>query len=202
MTRSHPIRSVATPLLCALLIGLAGASPALAQTGTVDPNVTAPTGTDGNAAVNKLHRTDERFLKDTFEGGLTEIEAGKLALTKATHPEVKSFAQMLIDEHTQANADITALAARKNVKLPDGPSMVDQAMLKALSIREEGFDKHFIKSMGVNAHEKTIKRFEKFVMDGKDAELKAFANKTLPTLQKHLQMARDLHAKLSAKDKN
>jgi putative membrane protein len=200
MKHAHSLGSVATPLLSAMLIGLAGASPAWAQVGTIDPNVTAPSPHDTNAAANKLHRTDAGFLKDTFEGGLAEIEAGKMALTRASHPDVKAFAQMLIDEHTKANADITALAAIKHVKLPDAPAMVDQAMLKALSLRKEGFDAHFVKSMGVNAHEKTIKRVEKFLMEAKDADVKALATKMLPGLQKHLQMARDLHARLSAKN--
>jgi putative membrane protein len=204
MNCSMKTRSAMTPLkstvLASAMLLCAAIVPSVhAQTAT-DPNTSVTTTTTTTTKAAKLDRTDAHFLKEAAEGGLTEVDAGKAALGKATHPDVKAFAQMLIDDHTKANAELAGLAAGKNVKLPTEPSMVDKAKLKVLGMREAAnFDKHFIKTLGVDAHEDTIKRFEKEIKDGKDADIKAYATKTLPTLQHHLQMAKDLHAKLDPK---
>lgn len=206
MNRSKKTRqlvTVATPLLSALLASMVGVSSVWAQT-TTDHNTvstTTTTTTTTDAHTRKLDRTDAGFLKDAAEAGLAEVEAGKTAAGKATNPDVKAFAQKLVDDHTKAHAELATLAASKNVKLPTDPSMVDKAKLKVLAMREAAsFDKHFIKTMGVEAHEDAIKRFEKEIRDGKDADVKAFASKILPALQEHLQMAKDLHARLDPKD--
>ncbi|MFT3859035.1 MAG: DUF4142 domain-containing protein [Aquabacterium sp.] len=198
--KTHRLATVATPVLTALLASVVGVSSAWAQT-TTDHSTTTTTTTTTEAKAHKLDRTDAGFLKDAAEAGLAEVEAGKTAAGKATNPDVKAFAQKLVDDHTKAHAELATLAANKNVKLPTDPSMVDKAKLKVLAMREAAsFDKHFIKTMGVEAHEDAIKRFEKEIRDGKDADVKAFASKILPALQEHLQMAKDLHARLDPKD--
>lgn len=188
-------RHAVAPLLSALLMGIAVATPATAQTTTA-----TTTTTTTSAKAQKLDHQDENFLKEAAESGLTEIEGGKTGTGKATHADVKAFAQMLVDDHTKANIELASLAASKGVKLPTDPSLVDKAKLKVLGMREAAsFDSHFVKTLGVDAHEKTIKLFEKQVKEGKDPDIKAFAAKTLPTLQQHLQHAKDLHGKVDTK---
>ena len=95
----------------------------------------------------------------------------------------------------RSNQALQALAASKGMKLPDAPSIAQRAKIKLLSARDgAGFDRQYASSMGVSAHEDTVKLFQKAARDAKDADVKAFAAKTLPTLEHHLQMARDLKA--------
>lgn len=198
MNRSMKTRSAnrhLTPLMSALLIGAAAIAPVASSWAQA-----TTTTTTTQVTTQKLDHADEKFLKEATEAGLTEIEAGKTGAGKATNAEVKSFAQMLVDDHAKANSELASLAAAKGVKLPTDPSMVDKAKLKVLNLREAGsYDSHFVKAVGIDAHEKAIKLFEKVIKEGKDPEVKAFATKTLPTLQQHLQHAKDLHAKVDTK---
>jgi putative membrane protein len=142
---------------------------------------------------DSLSHSDASFLKNAAEGGLYEIQAGKIALDKATDPQVKAFAQKLIDDHTKANDELSQLATSKGLKLPTSPSLTEQAKLKTLEHwSQSGFDEHFAKGVGVSEHEDDVKTFQKESTEAKDADVKAFAAKTLPTLQEHLATARQL----------
>lgn len=144
---------------------------------------------------NKLARADAAFLKQAAQNGHAEIEGSKLALTKGTHAQVKAFAQQMIDDHTKASKELSALAADKGVEVPTEPSIAQRAKLKLLEQRDgDSFDRHYAESIGVAAHEDTVKLFKKAAQEAKDADVKAFATKTLPTLEQHLQHARDLKA--------
>ncbi|HMC14631.1 MAG TPA: DUF4142 domain-containing protein [Albitalea sp.] len=148
-----------------------------------------------SSAWAKLDRADSGFLNNAAQGGLAEVESSKLALTKGVNTQVKGFAQQMVDDHEKANKELQALAESKGVKLPDAPSVAQRAKIKLLSARDgAGFDRQYASSMGVSAHEDTIRLFEKAARDAKDADVKAFAAKILPTLAHHLQMARDLKA--------
>lgn len=145
------------------------------------------------AADNKLHRSDESFLRQAAENGHAEVEGSKLAVQKATDPKVKAFAEKMVDDHTKAGNELKALADTKGVKISDEPSMAQKASLKVLASQDGAkFDKNYAESIGVKAHEDTVKLFKKAAADAKDADVKAFAAKTLPTLEHHLQMAKDL----------
>lgn len=81
----------------------------------------------------------------------------------------------------------------KGVDLPGGPSLVQKGRLKLLSTSTDySFDKRYAHSTGVVAHEDTMALFRKTSSDARDPEVKAFAIKTLPALEHHLQMAREL----------
>ena len=184
------------PLLSALLLSLVCVQAGWAQSSTATSPTPASTITSDSS---KLAHADSAFLKDAVEGGLGEIEAGKVAVNKAVSPEVKTFAQQMVDEHTKANADLVALATSKGVKVPTEPSLADKAKLKILDMRDNAsFDKHYVKSQ-VDAHEDAIKLFQKVIKNGKDSDVQALATKTLPTLQHHLQEAKDLKIKTDGK---
>ena len=151
----------------------------------------------------KLSGQDKSFLKDAAEAGNAEVEGSKTALDKSTSADVMSFAHMMIDDHSKAGNELQGLAGQKGVKLPDGPSMTKKAEIKMLSERKgSGFDQHYADSNGVAAHQQTIKLFQKEVDKGTDPDVKAWASKTLPTLQHHLEAAQALKTKTDSEPKS
>ncbi len=155
------------------------------------------------ADAGKLSGQDKSFLKDAAEGGNAEVEGSKVALDKSGSADVKTFAQMMVDDHGKAGAELKGLADQKGVKVSDTPSMTKKAEIKLLSERKgSSFDQHYADSIGVKAHQDTIKLFQKEVDKGSDADVKAWASKTLPTLQHHLEAAQALKAKTDAEPKS
>ena len=133
---------------------------------------------------------DAAFAVKAANGGLVEVELAQLAATKATSQEVKTYAQTMMSDHMKANEEFKSLAAQKNITLPaalSDESRKDVDRLSALSGAE--FDKEYIAFM-VEDHEDDVELYEKAADDAKDADIKAFAAKTLPTLKSHLDMAR------------
>jgi putative membrane protein len=138
-------------------------------------------------------RSDESFMKEAAHAGAAEIEASKLAQAKARSADVKSFAGTMIADHTKVADELKALAASKNVKLPDGPSVAQKAEIKLIDAGDnDKFDERYAKNFGIKAHEDTIKLFEEASREAKDPEVKAWATKTLPGLKHHLEMAQAL----------
>ncbi|HEV6965413.1 DUF4142 domain-containing protein [Roseateles sp.] len=138
-------------------------------------------------------RSDASFMKEAAHAGAAEIEASKLAVSKAKSADVKSFADTMIADHTKVADELKALAATKNVKLPDGPSVKQKAEIKLIDAGDnDKFDERYAKNFGVKAHEDTIKLFEEAAKNAKDPEVKAWAEKTLPGLRHHLEMAQAL----------
>jgi putative membrane protein len=105
----------------------------------------------------------------------------------------------MIDDHTKANSELTRLAGQKNVTLPQEVNSDQKSEMDKLSkLTGADFDKEYIQYM-VKDHEEDVAEFQKQANDGTDGDVKAFAAKTLPTLQSHLQMARDVAKGVSAK---
>ena len=155
------------------------------------------------ADAGKLSGQDKSFLKDAAEGGNAEVEGSKVALDKSGNADVKTFAQMMVDDHGKAGTELKGLADQKGVKVSDTPSMTKKTEIKLLSERKgSSFDQHYADSIGVKAHQDTIKLFQKEVDKGSDADVKAWASKTLPTLQHHLEAAQALKAKTDAEPKS
>jgi putative membrane protein len=150
-----------------------------------------PTGATGGTA--PLAAADAQFVTKAAEGGQFEVEVGKLAADKASNPAVKSFAQMLVDDHGAANDKLKQIASSHNVALPaslppDKKKEVDQ--LGKLSGAE--FDRQFVKSVGIKDHHHDIDEFEKAAKSAKSDDVRSFAESTLPTLKKHLAAAEKL----------
>lgn len=135
---------------------------------------------------------DAKFAVDAANGGMAEVQLGKVAEEKGTDPKVKEFGKMMVADHTKANDELKTLAASKNITLPAAP---DETMQKAASDvsgkNGKEFDKAYIDQM-VKDHEKTVKLFEDGQKNVKDAELKAFIDKTLPVLKTHLEHVKSL----------
>ncbi|MHC8394604.1 DUF4142 domain-containing protein [Pseudomonas sp. LB3P93] len=143
--------------------------------------------------------TSNDFVDNAAAGGIAEIETSKLAVEKSSSADIKAFANMMIADHTKANEELTALAKKNDIEVPDDTTLVKQAKEKILDMRDESFDAAYANNQ-VKAHEETIELFKKqanTVTDDKvkgATDLKGFAQKMLPALEKHLDMAKKLQA--------
>ncbi len=130
---------------------------------------------------------DESFYKNAAEGGLAEVQAGTLAQEKGSSAKVKDFGAMMVKDHSAANDKLKAIATSKSIDLPKSASigqMANKAKLEVLS--GDTFDKSYIKGQ-IKAHRETIALFKKEIASGQDADAKAFASATLPTVRAHLK---------------
>ena len=148
------------------------------------------------AAAGKLSATDTKFVHEAAVGGLAEVALGKLAAQKASSPDVKQFGQRMVDDHSKANDELKTYASQKGVTLPadlDQAHKATEARLSKLS--GEAFDKAYMADM-VKDHDKDVAAFKHASTAASDADLKAWASKTLPTLQEHQTMAKSINSKV------
>jgi putative membrane protein len=145
------------------------------------------------AQVNGMTVGDTDFLREAAQYNHAEIEGSRLALAKSSNPRVKAYAQQMLDEHTAALSELQALAKVKSVELPTEPSVLQRAQLRLLAaIDDPSFDKRFANQIGVNAHEDTVRLYERNLSQVQDLDVLAYCAKTLPVLQGHLATARQL----------
>ena len=181
-----------------LVVGLF-ASLALAQDATQDSSMKKdPAKQDSMKKDNTstLSSSDKKFIMETGQGGMMEVELAKLAVDKASNEEVKQFAQRLVDDHTKANDELMALASQKGVTIPHDEKAMMKGKDKLSKLSGADFDREFI-SLMVKDHTKEVKEFEDVSTKAKDTDVKDWAAKTLPTLREHLQMARDINGKVA-----
>ena len=132
---------------------------------------------------------DRAFAEKAAAGGAAEVEAGKVAEQRAANDKVKQFGARMVQDHGKANDELKQIASGKGLQLPTAPEAHEQqemARMQKLSGAE--FDRAYMDHM-VKDHKKDVAEFKKQASSGKDPEIKAFAAKTLPTLQEHLKMA-------------
>jgi putative membrane protein len=163
------------------LLAMAGASfvlGAAAQTGAAVP------------------ASDRTFAEKAAAGGAAEVEGGKLAEQRAASDKVKQFGARMVQDHSKANEELKQLAAGKGLPLPSSPDAHSHEMMAKLQkLSGAEFDRAYMDHM-VKDHKKDIAEFQKESNSGKDPQIKAFAAKTLPTLQEHLKMAEATHAEI------
>ena len=135
--------------------------------------------------------TDQSFVMKAAKGGMAEVELGKLAQDKGSSEQVKSFGKRMADDHGKANDELQTLAKNKNITLPTELDPKDQALKDRLSkLSGASFDRAYMTAM-VTDHRKDVSEFKRESMSAKDPDIKAFASKTLPTLEDHLKLAQD-----------
>lgn len=179
--------------------GSAGTPPSTGSSvtgGQAAPAVQPGAGTrkSDTRKTGKLARGDRQFIQEAAEGGMFEVQAGQLAANKAGDDAVKTFANKLVEDHSAANNELVQLANSKGLELPAAPGRSKRHDLEKLG-KQSGakFDQMFVKD-AVKDHEKDVKKFEKESGKVKDADLKAWIDKTLPHLREHLAMAQKLQA--------
>lgn len=159
---------------------------------TANRNSRNSNATGEQTGMANMAKHDHDFLMDAAMGGLMEVELGRMAAQQGTSDAVKQFGQRMVDDHSKANQELMSLASSKGMTLPtdlDEKHRKEVTKLSGMSGAE--FDRAYSRLM-LSDHTKDVSEFEKQSTRGTDPDLKAFAAKTLPTLQEHLQMARAL----------
>ena len=157
----------------------------------------AGTGDAYPASVNGTRDSDAPFdfMMQAAQSGIAEVELSRVAQSNSSDPAVKSFAQMMVSDHTKANDELKTLAGNKGAALPTGPDGSHQTEVQRLKgLKGAEFDAEYIRMM-VADHEKAVVLFQAQAQNGVDPELKAWAVQTLPKLQAHLQAATGLQSK-------
>jgi putative membrane protein len=148
--------------------------------------------TGEQAGMANMTSQDRDFVMDAAMGGMMEVELGRLAAQQGMSDAVKQFGQRMVDDHSQANSELMSLATSKGITLPTELDQKHrQHVTKLSAMSGADFDREYGKMMASD-HRKDVSEFEKQSTRGTDADLKAFATKTLPTLQEHLRMAEAL----------
>jgi putative membrane protein len=165
-----------------VVVGLAVA-PVLAAQETTRPHKPPET------ADSKSSTGDSAWVMKVAKGGMAEVELGKLATEKAASDEVKKFGQRMVDDHSKANDDLKTLAQNKKITLPADMDPKEKALRDRLSkLSGAAFDRAYMQAMLAD-HRQDVAEFRKEANSGKDPDVKAFAAKTLPTLEEHLKIA-------------
>ena len=147
---------------------------------------------------------DRAFAEKAAAGGAAEVEGGKVAEQRAANDKVKQFGARMVQDHGKANDELKQLASRKGIEVPADLDSKHQKDVDQLQKKQGAeFDRAYMDHM-VKDHKKDVSDFKKEANSGKDPDIKAFAAKTLPTLEEHLQMAESTHAavKKSGNDKS
>jgi len=138
---------------------------------------------------------DSKFVMDAAVGGMTEVELGKLATQKASDDSVKQFGQKMVDDHTKANDQLKEVASKENITLPSSLDAKHQARVDKLSkMSGASFDRAYVRDQ-LKDHIEDVAEFKKESQNGSDPAVKQFASTTLPTLEEHLSMVKDLSKK-------
>jgi putative membrane protein len=177
----------------------AGQSPSTPQSSPSSrqaaPNTTGPGSANQGNAPDTMTTTkvdDKKFVQNAALGGMAEVELGKLATQKAASEAVKQFGQKMVDDHTKANDQLKEVASKENITIPDSLDSKHQSRIEKLSkLSGPDFDKAYIKDQ-VKDHKQDVSEFKSEANNGSDPNIKQFASNTLPILEQHLTMAKDL----------
>lgn len=199
MKSKYLIAPVATAI--ALAFGTVSAQTSTATGTTSSGGVTAPAAAGGSGSQSKkdatkedkLARGDRKFVEEALADGMFEVQVGQLAASKATDPQVKAFGEQLVKDHTAANQELQQIASKHQVDMPKELPRKQRNKLQDLQKKSGAeFDREFVKEVGLDAHEDDVKKFQKASKDVKAPDLKAWVDKTLPTLQEHHAAAKKL----------
>ncbi len=174
--------AVAAALTCAL--AFAGAVPASAK------EKKAGGATAGMSA-------EQKFIKKAGGGNAAEVQLGELAQKNGENTEVKQFGAQMVTDHGKANTDLGAIATKQNVTPfpPEPMAMQKKTADKLAKLNGAAFDKAYVNDM-VKDHEKDVAAYKKAQNMVKDADLKKYVDDTLPVIEHHLQMIKDMQAKM------
>jgi putative membrane protein len=203
LIRSAHVWALAALLICGLWV-IAGKADSRNQEQNSNQNSNAGNANKSNRNSRNNNATGEQtgmgnmtshdrdFVMDAAMGSLMEVELGRMATHQGASDAVKQFGQRMVDDHSKANQELTSLASSKGITLPTELDEKHRVhVTKMSSMTGADFDREYVKMM-VSDHRKDVSDFEKESTRGTDADLKAFAGKTLPTLQEHLRMAEAL----------
>lgn len=188
--------SIAFIVSCVMVAAAAGT--ALAQGGGI-----GQFGKDLGAGVTQglkaglVPAADKDFMINAASGGIAAVDMARVALDKSTSPAIKEHAQHVLNDHTKANDELRKIATSKGITLADVPNANDKAMVDKISATPASeFDKIYIQEAGVKAHQEMQTLFRNESTNGLDPDIKAFAARTLPTVETHLKQSEKIRDEL------
>ncbi|MEG3842186.1 DUF4142 domain-containing protein, partial [Microcoleus sp. herbarium14] len=154
----------------------------------------SPNTPTGETSPNSLSSRDSNFVMQAAQTGMLEVQLGRMAVQRGSSAGVKQYGQQMVEEHTQKNQELMQLAMQKGVEVPTEMSSQNKALIDRLSgLSGTSFDTAYKQAM-LDSHKQAIALFQAQSQQGQDPELKAWATKTLPNLQAHLQMVNQMLA--------
>jgi len=170
----------------------------LSAQSTPDRGSPAAAGKTGQAQhPSATGSADEKFVKEAAMGGMAEVDLGMLASEKGSSEEVKAFGKRMVTDHGAAGEELKSLAASKQIALQPKLDSKHQATHDRLAkLSGSAFDRAYVADM-LKDHQTDVSEFQRESSSGKDAEVKAWASKTLPTLQEHLKHIQELDKKVT-----
>lgn len=181
--------------------GYAGQTPTAQGSSSAVGNVNSPdspqNSSSSSAPSANMMAADTRFAKEAAIGGMTEVELGKLAASKGSSDKVKQFGQKMVDDHTKAADELKSVAAKNRMTLPTSLDAKHKAMVDKMSAMSgAAFDNAYV-AMMVKDHDKDVMDFKNESENGSNADIKSFATKTLPTIQEHDRMIKEIKSGMS-----
>ena len=132
-------------------------------------------------------------------GNVGEIRLGELALKNSQNPDVKAYAQMMIDAHCKANDQLLQVAKNHNIDFPPAPpAAAYKASQPMLSLKGAEFDKAYM-GLLVKAHANALAALKKAKGEVKDELLVDYVDGTEKIVAEHLKMAKEIDEKLTTK---
>lgn len=189
---------LAMPIAACVLIGSFAPATLFSQTTVRDRDREARVGSERDVRVvdptHPLKRSDREFMEKAARMTMSDVAISRIAAARTSNPDVRRFAQSMIDDHEAAIEQLAALAATLGVSLP----AKDPRPEKWEKRDAKNFDREYLDQM-IDDHEKVVKAFAEQAKEGNDSSTVAYARKFLPRLQQHLQHAVDLKRTLTEK---
>lgn len=150
----------------------------------------------GTPQANQPNDADRIFVHEAAIGGRSEVELGRLAEQKGSEP-VKAFGRRMVEDHTKANQQLASIAQAAHMPLPDGLDADHRTMQSELNkLSGAAFDRAYMQGQ-LDDHQATVQLFEYEIDSGQDPQLRNFAVQYLPVFMDHLEMARDIQARMN-----
>ena len=150
----------------------------------------------GTPALIAAAQGDKGFVQEAASGGKMEVQLGQYASRHALSPDVQKFGERMVNDHTRVNTQLEKVAERESIELPGEPNAKHAETVQRLtSLKGAEFDRAYMKTM-VEDHEEDVAKFRGVASSAESKQVKEFAQKTLPTLQEHLKMAKDIDARI------
>lgn len=187
--------------------GTSGSGSSSSATAASD-STTSGASTSGQSAQarsgeSQLSKDDQKIMRELAEANLAEIATARIALERSQNPQIKQFAQQMIDDHTKSQQQLQQLADSKGVQLPNEPARKHKRTADKLAdLDGEKFDREYHKRIGEKAHEDTHKLLERAQKNAKDRDLQALVAQTLPVVEKHLDMAENMEGQLERRGRS
>lgn len=163
------------------------------ETSSVKPQTSGASGSAGSSAAGAVSKSDQTMMKDLAYANMSEIQAAKIAQQKSSNDNVKNFAQKMLDDHTKAQDQLQQLAQSKGVSLPTQLDKTHQSEINKLSaLSGDKLDKTYMSREGISDHRKTHALLTRIEKHAKDQDLKTLASNLLPTINEHLQLAKEM----------